>query len=618
MRLIRVTVLAGAIAGAVSGVLATSSQAADSPKTVSHGLTLVGKLKYKADFKHLDYVNPNAPKGGRVKLHSIGSFDTFNGFTIKGDPAAGLGFTYETLMISPDDEISAEYGLIAETIEVPDDLSSATFTLRKAARFHDGKPITADDVIFSLNLLREKGAPFYRFYYANITKAEKLGPLKVKFHFSGPPNRELPQITGQLPVLAKHYWESRDFSKTTLKRPLGSGPYRIGKFEPGRYIEYERVQNYWGRDLPIRKGVNNFGTIRFDFYRDQTVALEAFKANEYDFRRENTSKDWATAYGFPAVKSGQVLKQQVTHSRPTGMSGFAFNLRRDKFRDPAVREALGYAFDFEWSNKNLFYGQYTRSSSFFSNSALAATGAPGKAELALLDPYRGQIPDGVFGSVYVPPESDGSGKIRRNLRKAVRLLKKTGWRIKDNNLIDPKSGKPLEIEFLLASPAFERILTPFIRNLKRLGVTGRIRTVDPAQYQNRMRDFDFDMTFGGFGQSESPGNEQRDFWSSSAAARPGSRNIIGIRSKPIDGLIEKIVAATDRASLVSATRALDRVLRWGHYLIPGWHIRSDRIAYWNKFGRPAKTPGYGVGFMSWWIDPAKADALANSRRAGKK
>lgn len=606
------------IAALLGLALTTSPRAAETTSTVSHGLTLVGKLKYPAEFKHLDYVNPNAPKGGRVKMHSIGSFDTFNQFIIKGDPAAGLGFVFERLMTSPEDEISAEYGLIAESIEVPEDLSYATFKLRGNARFHDGKPITADDVIFSFNLLRKKGAPFYRFYYANISKAEKLGPLKVKFHFSGPPNRELPQITGQLPVLAKHYWESRDFGKTTLERPVGSGPYRIGKFEPGRFIEYERVPDYWARDLPIQKGVYNFDIIRFDFYRDQTVALEAFKANEYDFRRENTSKDWATAYSFPAVKSGRVIKQEIAHSRPTGMAGFIFNLRRDKFRDPRLREALGYAFDFEWSNKNLFYGQYTRSSSFFSNSSLAAKGAPGKAELAMLEPYRGQIPDAAFGPAYNPPKTDGSGKIRRNLRKGARLLKKAGWKIKNNQLIDPKSGKPLKIEFLLASPAFERILTPFIGNLKRLGVAGRIRTVDPAQYQNRIRDFDFDMTFAGFGQSESPGNEQRDFWSSAAAARPGSRNSIGIRSKAIDGLIEKIVAATDRPQLVTATRALDRVLRAGHYIIPGWHIRADRIAYWNKFGRPAKTPGYGVGFFTWWIDPAKEKALANARQDRRK
>jgi microcin C transport system substrate-binding protein len=611
-----IIILALALALTPALPAATASGATDI--TVSHGLTLLEKLKYPADFKNLDYVNPDAPKGGRVKLHAIGSFDTFNRFTIKGDPAAGLGFVFETLMTSPDDEISAEYGLIAESIEVPDDLSYATFTLRANARFSDGKPITADDVIFSFNILREKGRPFYRFYYANISKVEKLGRLKVKFSFSGPPNRELPQITGQLPVLAKHYWEGRDFSKTTLERPVSSGPYRIGKFEPGRFIEYERMTDYWGRDLPIRKGTNNFDVIRFDFYRDQTVALEAFKANEYDFRQETTSKDWATAYDFPAVAAGLVVKREVPHSRPTGMAGFAYNLRRDKFRDPRLREALGYAFDFEWSNKNLFYGQYTRTASFYSNSELAATGAPSAGERALLEAYRGQIPDQVFGPPYAPPKTDGSGKIRSNLRKAVRLLRQAGWRIKDNRLIDPNSGNPLEIEFLLASPLFERILAPFIRNLKRLGVVGRIRTVDPAQYQNRIRDFDFDMIFAGFGQSESPGNEQRDYWSSSAADRPGSRNIIGIRSKAVDGLIEKIVEARNRASLVTATRALDRVLRWGHYVIPGWYIRSDRIAYWDKFGLPKKSPGYGVGFMSWWIDPAKEKSLAQRRSSARR
>ena len=582
---------------------------------VSHGLTLIGELKYPPDFEHLAYVNPDAPKGGRVKRYSIGSFDSFNPFIIKGDSAAGLGFVFESLMTSPEDEISAEYGLIAKSIEVPDDLSYVAYTLRAEARFHDGKPITADDVVFSFNLLKAKGAPFYRFYYANISKAEKLGKLKVKFHFTGPPNRELPQITGQLPVLAKHYWEGRKFDKTTLDRPVSSGPYRIGKFEPGRFIEYERVKDYWARDLPLRRGTNNFDVIRFDFYRDQTVALEAFKAGEYDFRQETTSKDWARSYDFPAIRSGLAIKAEVPHSRPTGMAGFAFNLRRDKFRDARVRRALGYAFDFEWSNKNLFYGQYTRTASFFSNSALAATGKPGPDELALLEPLRGKVPDEVFGEAVTPPGTDGSGNIRRNLRKAARLLKAAGWKVTDNRLIDPRTGKPLVIEFLLASPLFERILSPLISNLKRLGVEGRIRTVDPAQYQNRIRGFDFDMTFTGFGQSESPGNEQRDFWSSAAAGRPGSRNLIGIKSPAIDALIEKIVAATDRKSLVNSTRALDRVLRAGHYLIPGWHIRSDRIAYWDKFGRPARTPGYGVGFMTWWIDPAKESSLGKRKSA---
>ena len=593
--------------------------AAAEPKiSVSHGLTLLDALKYGPDFKHLEYVNPNAPKGGAVKRYSIGSFDSFNPFIIKGDAATGIGLTFESLMISAEDDMSAEYGLIARSVEVPDDLSYVTYTLRPEARFHDGTPITADDVIFSFSTLKEKGAPFYRFYYANISKVEKLGPHRVKFHFSGPPNRELPQITGQLAVLSKAYWEKRDFSKTTLEPPLGSGPYRIKSFEPGRYITYERVKDYWAADLPIRRGTNNFDIVRFDYYRDQTIALEAFKAQQYDYRVENSSKQWATGYKFPANKKKFARMEELSHRRPTGMQAFAFNIRRPKFRDRSVRQALTYAMDFAWSNKHLFYGQYTQTRSYFSNSELAATGLPSADELKLLEPWRGKIPDEVFTTEYNPPATDGSGNIRRNLRTAQRLLKKAGWRVVKNRLVDPKSGQPLEIEFLLVSPAFERVVSPIIRNLKRLGVKGTIRTVDPAQYQNRVRDFDFDVIVASFGQSLSPGNEQRDFWSSKAADRHGSRNVIGIKSAAIDALIEKIVAASDRKGVVTATRALDRVLQWGHYAIPQWHIRTDRVAWWDKFGRPKIKPKFGVGFFSWWIDPAKAAALEQGASGGKK
>lgn len=602
-----------AICAAILAAAATPALSAGKV-TVSHGLTLVGKLKYGPDYKHLDYANPNAPKGGRVKMLAIGGFDSFNDFIIKGNSAAGLSLTYERLMTQGNDEMSAEYGLIAKTVEVPDDLSYAIFNLRPEAKFNDGKGITADDVIFSLNILKKHGAPFYRFYYANISKVEALTPHRVKFHFSGPPNRELPQITGQLPVLPKHYWEKRDFTKTTLERPLGSGPYKIKSFETGRYIEYERVKNHWSTGHPHNIGRNNFGVIRFDYYRDQVVALEAFKSGEYDFRSENSSKEWATQYGFPAVKEGLVLKAQPRHANPTGMQAFIFNLRREKFRDPVLRQALAYAFDFEWSNKQLFYGQYTRTKSYFSNSELAARALPSPEELALLEPFRGKVPDEVFSKIYEPPKSDGSGKIRRNLRKAARMLRKAGWAIKDNRLIDPKTKKPLEIEFLLVSPAFERVVAPFIRNLKRLGVQGKIRTVDSSQYVNRRRSFDFDAMVSGWGQSESPGNEQRDFWSSAAAKRPGSRNLAGIENPVVDALVEKIVAARDRKSLVVATRALDRVLLWNHYVVPGWHIRYSRIAYWNRFGHTKKHPKYGVDFFSWWIDPEKEKALEAKRK----
>lgn len=602
---------------AATALLAVQNAAAETKVTKSHALTLADKPKYGPDFKHLDYVNPNAPKGGSVRLYSVGGFDTFNPFIIKGDPAVGLGRVFETLMTTPEDDSQTEYGLIAESVEVPDDLSYVIYNLRAGAKFHDGAQITAEDVIFSFNILKNKGQPLYRFYYANVTKAEALTPQRVKFSFSGPPNRELPQIVGQVPVLSKKYWSARDFSKTTLEPPIGSGPYRIKSFEPGRHIIYERDKNYWGKDLPINRGRENFDLIRYDLYRDQVVALEAFKAHQYDFRMEGSSKEWATGYNFPKRRQGLVNVASLSNKRPVGMQAFIFNTRRDKFKDPNLRRALAYAFDFEWSNKNLFYGQYTRTKSYFENSELAATALPSPDELALLEPWRGKIPDEVFTKVYEPPTSDGSGNLRRNLRQAARLLRKAGWKIENNKLLDPKSGKPIEIEFLLVSPAFERIVTPFIRNLNRLGIQGRIRTVDPAQYQNRIRGFDFDSIVTTFGQSLSPGNEQRDFWSSKAVSRPGSRNLIGVTDPAIDALVDKIIAAPDRKSLVVATKALDRVLQWNHFVVPQWHIRADRIAWWDRFGRPKIKPDYGVGFSSWWIDPAKDATLKKRQKSGK-
>ncbi len=581
--------------------------------TISHGLTLLDKLKYPAGFKHLDYVNPAAPKGGTLRRFTIGTFDSFNPYIIKGNPSAGVSQVYETLMTSPLDEISAEYGLIAKSVEVPADLSYATFTLRPEARFHDGSPVTADDVIWTFETLKNDGAPFYRFYYKNIARAVKLGPHKVKFEFTGPPNRELPQITGQLPVMSKKWWSTRDFTKTSLEPPMGSGPYRIGAFEPGRFVEIDRVKDWWGANLPINVGRNNFDRIRYDYYRDQTVALEAFKSGRYDIRNENASLVWATGYDFPARKDGRVKLEEVRHARPTGMQAFVFNIRREQFQDPVLRQAMAYAFDFEWSNEHLFYGQYARTSSFFSNSELAATELPSKAELALLEPWRGKIPDEVFTTVYTPPSTDGSGNIRSNLRIALRLLKQAGYKIEDNALISPKTGKPVIFEILLVSPAFERIVAPFAQNLKRLGIVANVRTVDQSQYINRIRSFDYDMIVGGAGQSESPGNEQRDYWSSDAADREGSRNTIGIKNPAVDALIDRIVDAPDRKSLVAATRALDRVLLWNHYVIPQWHVRMDRLAYWDRFSIP-KHPKYGADVMSWWIDPAKDAALKNGNK----
>jgi len=607
----RRTLFCGALAGLA--LLSGWAVAAEVKVTKSHALTLGDAPKYGPDFTHLDYVNPNAPKGGAVRLSAIGSFDSFNPFIIKGNAAAGLGLMYEPLLGRVDDDMLSEYGMIAESVEVPDDLSWVIYNLRAEARFHDGSAITADDVVFSFEMLKEKGLPFYRFYYANVAKAEALEPRRVKFTLTGPPNRELPQIVGQIQVFPKAYWEKRDFAKSTLEPPVGSGPYRIKSFEPGRQITYERIKGHWTENLPLRRGQYNFDEIRYDYFRDQVVALEAFKAHQYDFREENSSKDWATGYDFPARRQGLVKVATLPNSVPTGMQGFVFNLRRSKFQNRRVREAIGLAFDFEWSNRTLFFGQYTRSRSFFQNSELAATGLPSPEELKLLAPWRGKIPDEVFTAEYNPPATTGDGNIRSNLRKAVQLLREAGFRVVDNRLIEPATGKPVEIEFLLVSPAFERVVTPLIRNLRRLGIHGRIRTVDPAQYQVRVRDFDYDVVIFTFGQSLSPGNEQRNYWNSVAADRPGSRNLAGIKDPAVDALVEQIVGARDRKSLVVACRALDRVLQWSHIVVPQWHIAADRVAWWDRFGRPAKKPEFGVGFMSWWVDPAKDAAIASAR-----
>ena len=587
---------------AVAALLALA--AAPAADGAGHGLTLVGELKYPAGFKHLDYANPDAPKGGTLRRHAIGAFDSFNPWIAKGEAAAGLGLVFERLTTSPADEMSADYGLLAESVEVAADLSHVVYALRPEARFHDGSPVTADDVIWTFEILKKSGRPFYRYYYKNISRATKLGPREVRFDFSGPPNRELAQITGQLPVLPRARWTSRDFSKTSLEPSMGSGPYRVASFEPGRHVVYERVRDWWGARLPINVGRYNFDRVRFDYYRDQTVALEAFKAGRYAFREENVSLLWATGYDFPARRQGLVKLEEVPHSRPTGMQAFVFNLRRPQFRDPVLRRALAHAFDFEWSNANLFRGQYRRTKSFFSNSELAARGPPSAAELALLAPWRGEIPDEAFSRVYEPPATDGSGNVRANLRTALRLLKGNGYRIDERRLVSPATGKPVAFEILLVNPAFERIVSPFVRNLERLGVAAAARTVDRSQYVSRLRTFDFDMIVGSFGQSESPGNEQRGYWSSDAAGREGSRNLAGIADPAVDALVEAIVAARTRDQVVAATRALDRVLLWRHYVIPQWHARIDRIAYRDVFGIP-RHPKYGIDLMSWWMDPAK-------------
>ena len=468
-----------------------------------HGIAMHGDLKYPADFKHFDYVNPNAPKGGEVRLSAIGGFDSFNPFIIKGREAAGIGRIYDTLMVPSADEPFSMYCLICETVEVPDDRSWVIFHLNPKARWWDGKAITADDVIWTFNTLFEKGAPIYRFYYGNVAKVEKTDPQSVKFTFKPGSNRELPLILGELPVLPKHYWEAKDFSATTLDPPLGSGAYRVKEFEANRSVVFERVKDYWAANHPVQRGQDNFDIIRYDYYRDTTVALEAFKAGNYDFRLENTSKDWATAYDTPAVRSGQIVKRAIKHSRPTGMQGFVYNLRRPLFQDPLVRRALSFAFDFEWSNKTLFYGQYKRTSSFFENSDLASSGLPKGDELALLEKYRDKLPKDVFDTVYTNPKTDGSGNIRPNLRTAVKMLRDAGWDIdeKTHKLTNTKTGAVFQFEILLVQPEFERIVLPFKQNLARLGVGVQVRTVDSAQYQKRVQDFDFDMIVTSWGES---------------------------------------------------------------------------------------------------------------------
>lgn len=580
-------------------------------------LSLVGEPKYKPGFKHLDYVNPEAPKGGELRLHSIGGFDNLNGFIIKGDPAPGIGFVYQSLMDSSADEMSTEYGMIAASADIPDDLSYVIYNLRPEARWHDGKPITAEDVVWSFDTLKAKGRPIYRFYYANVAKAEALDPHRVKFTLTGPRNRELPQILGQLTVLPKHWWVSRDFEATTLEPLLGSGPYRIAKVEPNRSVELERVKDWWAKDLPLNRGRYNFDRIRIDMYRDSTVSLEAFKAHQYDYRAESSAKDWATGYDFPAKQAGLVVTETVPHKRPTGMQAFVFNTRRALFSDPRVREAIAYAFDFEWSNQNLFFGQYTRTDSYFSNSDFAARGLPQGAELALLERFRGKVPDEVFAKPFHVPKSDGSGNNRDGLRKAIQLLERAGWKVKDRKLVNA-AGQPFTFELLLNSPLFERIAQPFARNLERLGISMRIRTVDSAQYTERVRTFDYDMVVGNWPQSDSPGNEQRDMWGSAAASRNDSRNLAGILNPVVDELIEEIVKADDRDGLIAATRALDRVLLWHHYVVPQWHVAVDRIAYWNRFGRSKINPAFGVDLQAWWLESAKDAEVRAKEEAVKR
>lgn len=581
--------------------LSTFSLAIAKPQ---HGIAMHGTLKYDANFSHFDYVNSTAPKGGTLKLGVVGdNFDSFNPYIIKGVSAAGVQYLYESLTRHALDEAFSEYGLIAESIETPEDRSSVTFKLNKDAKFSDGSPITAEDVKFSFDTLtkNEKAQPFYAAYYADVKSVEIRSPLEVHFEFSTNQNKELPLIIGQLPIFSKAYWSKQEFGKASLEIPVGNGPYIIESFDPGRSITLKRNPNYWAKDLPVNKGMYNFDKIVYEYYKDNTVALEAFKAGEFDFRVERTARNWANAYTGPKFDSGELLKEEIKHERPAGLQAFVINTRRELFNDVRVREALAYAFDFEWTNQNLFNSQYTRSNSYFENSELASSGLPKGEELAILKQFKDQLPESVFERQYESPSTAKPSSIRKNLRTAVKLLKEAGWSVKEGQLTHKQTGKVFSFEFLLFQKDFERVVQPFIKNLEKLGIKAAIRVVDTTQYINRRRSFDFDIMVGGFGQSNSPGNEQREYWHSSKADIQGSRNLAGIKDPVIDQLIELVISAPDRDSLIHRTRALDRVLLHGHYVIPNWYNPVERIAYTKHLARPTVSPKSGVSIDTWWF-----------------
>lgn len=584
-------------------VLAYSSGIFAQPK---HAMTLYDEApKYASNFTHFDYTNPTAPKGGTLRLAGLNGFDSLNPFIPKGNAADQIGLLYDTLTYHSADEPFTEYGLLAERIEKADDNSFVRFYLNPKARFNDGQPVTAEDVVFTFNALIEKGHPLYRHYYADVAEVVAENPLQVRFDFKHNTNRELPLILGQLQILPKHWWAERDFSKTSLEAPLGSGPYRLVRVDAGRSLHYERVKDWWAQDLPVSRGLYNFDKIQIDYYRDMSVALEAFKAGQFDFNLEYSAKDWATGYNSPALRNGEIIKKEIKNHNPVGMQGFTFNLRKKMFQDRRVREALSLLFDFEWTNKQLFYSSYIRTQSYFANSELAARNLPSEAELAILEPLRGSIPDEVFSQVYQAPISDGSGIIRERRLEAWRLLQEAGYRIENDRMVNAQ-GEPLAFEFIIAQANLERVLLPFKRNLAELGIEMTIRRTDVSQYINRMRSRDFDMTSSIWSQSNSPGNEQRDFWHSSSVDNPGSRNFIGLKDPAIDRLVEGLINAPDRTTLINYARALDRVLLWGHYVIPNYYIDTWRTAYWQHLAQPKVAPLYDYGLMTWWVKPDAA------------
>ncbi|MGC1561578.1 MAG: extracellular solute-binding protein [Bradyrhizobium sp.] len=607
--------------GTVTGLPAldpASAQTGTGEPVWRHALSLFGDVKYPADFKRFDYVNADAPKGGIARMISLGTFDNFNLVVagVKGSLGGAVALIHESLMTPSLDEVSTEYGELAEAVSHPADFSSVIYRLREHARWHDGKPVTPEDVIFSFDAFK-KNHPQYAAYYRHVVKAEKTGERDIKFSFDAPGNRELPQIVGQLIVLPKHWWEGtdgdgrkRDVSATTIEPPLGSGPYRIKEFVAGRTIVLQRVKNYWGNDLNVNIGRNNFDELRFEYFRDSTVALEAFKGDQVDWRLENSAKNWATAYDFPAVTEKRVVLEEFPNRSSGGMQAFALNIRRDKFSDSRVRRAFNFAFDFEEMNKQLFFGQYKRINSYFDGTELACSGLPEGQELAILETVRDKVPGELFTMPYQNPVGGNPEAVRANLRESARLLKEAGYEIRDRKLVDA-AGRPVSVEILVQEPAYERIALFYKPSLERIGVTTSIRIVDDAQYENRLRSFDYDIIIHSWPESLSPGNEQREYWSSQTADVPGSSNYIGIKNPAVDSMIDRVIFAKDRAELVAATHALDRVLLWNHYVVPQWNYPKVRTARWDRFGRPSEMPKYGQAAFPalWWFDAEKAASI---------
>ncbi|RAX57503.1 ABC transporter substrate-binding protein [Helicobacter monodelphidis] len=566
------------------------------------GFSLFGEIKYK-ELKHFDYVNPNAPKAGNIKLYELGSYDTLNPIALKGIPAAGLELLYDTLTVRSEDEPFSEYGLIAERIQRDVNNQFVIFHLNKKATFHDGSPVSAFDVEFSFKAILESQNPVITRYYQDVAEVVVVDKWTVRFNFKNNQNKELPLILGQIQIFPKKFYEGRKFGENPLEIPLGGGPYMVESIEAGKKISYKLAENYWAKDHPTRIGQFNFKKVTYEYYKDDTVALEAFKAGVYDYRQENSAKNWALAYAGNALKKGYIKKEELSHSLPSGMQGFFFNTRKEIFKDIRVRKALGYAFNFEWSNKNLFFSQYTRTKSYFDNSPLASFSVPLEKETAILKPFSSSLPQELFTQPFVLPIHKQVSNDRGLLKKAQKLLADAGYKSVKGKL--QKDGKPLAFELILVSPAMERVAIPFKKNLSILGIDMKIRTIDTTQYINRLRSFDYDMVVGVVPQSLSPGNEQRFFFSSQSADEQGSRNYAGIKNEVVDALIEKVIFAKDRGELVDYTRALDRVLLWNYYVIPHFHNRSFRVAYWDRFSHPKITPLYGIGFWSWWIDEAK-------------